>query len=164
VSWFIVVLPAAVNAPVVPSPSSPSALRAWAPSAAKGLPSGSGAPHDFREFAPGEAPVAGTGPAEEASVDAPNWYTLGFTGDDIVGAWQHWRLADEFRRAFLLEGKPPGIGVLESPGQGEHLLYWYVRADVATMLDRHVDGWRRFVVRTDLQAPDDAHPALKETA
>jgi hypothetical protein len=93
-------------------------------------------------------------------VERPAYYTLGFTGDDITGAWQHWRLAQEFHRAFEAHGLPPSFGVVEAAGEGEHPLYWFVSAQAAEILDRHDVEWRRFLVRTDLVAPRNARPAL----
>ena len=88
------------------------------------------------------------------------WVTLGFTAEDITVAWQHWRLAIEFHGALEADGLPPSFGVLEAPGWGPHLLYWFVSREAARTLDRHDVAWRRFVVRTDLTPPDDAHAAL----
>jgi hypothetical protein len=97
-----------------------------------------------------------TGEAHEATT----CFTLGFTSDDVVGGWQHWRLGMECGRAFEAEGLPASFGILEAPGEGRHILYWFVSRRAAQLLDRHDVPWRRFLVRTDLKAPPAAHPAL----
>jgi hypothetical protein len=89
-------------------------------------------------------------------------FTLGFTCDDVVGAWQHWRLGMECARAFQAAGLRASFGIVEAPGEGQHMLYWFVSGRAAKVLDEHDINWRRYLVRTDLAAPPDAHAALSE--
>jgi hypothetical protein len=80
------------------------------------------------------------------------WFTIGFTVDDVVGLWQHDRLARELAAAFAAELRRP-FGVLETPGEGEHILFWFIRDDAAELFDRQGIKWRRFLVpRRDLPA------------
>ncbi len=88
------------------------------------------------------------------------WFLLGFTGDDVAGAWQHWRLARQCGPALEAEGQSLSFGILESPGQGAHLLYWYVSAAAARLLDAHDVGWRQFLVGSCPGPPAGARPAL----
>jgi hypothetical protein len=87
-------------------------------------------------------------------------FILGFTDEDVSGCWQHWRLATEVGSAFEAEGLPVSFGVTEGPGEGRHLLHWYVSAEAARVLDRRGVGWRRFLVAECDEAPRDCHPAL----
>jgi hypothetical protein len=96
------------------------------------------------------------------SLVAAVWSVLGFSYDDIVVAMQDWRLAQECARAFRAEGRAP-FGILESPGEGEHLTHWFISDDAAALLDRHGIQWRRFLVRTQEAAPPAAHPVVVQT-
>jgi hypothetical protein len=82
----------------------------------------------------------------------PVGFVLGFTGDDVVGAWQHWRLRMECARAFAAEGLPEGFGIEERPGEGVHLICWSVSERAARVLDRHGVGWRRFLIEREAPA------------
>jgi hypothetical protein len=82
----------------------------------------------------------------------PAWSTLGFTYEDVVGAMQDWRLACECARAFAAEGRAP-FGILEAPGEGDHMTHWFISAEAAALLDRHGVDWRRFFVRAQDSAP-----------
>jgi hypothetical protein len=93
-------------------------------------------------------------------VEQPSCFTVGFTCDDVVGAWQHWRLGMECARVFEAEGLSPSFGIVEGPGEGDYMIYWFVSGAAARLLDLHDVNWRRFLVRTDLIAPIGAHPAL----
>jgi len=81
-----------------------------------------------------------------SAADSSRWYVLGFNVDDIVGAWQDWRLARQCVTALLAAHRPPTAGILEGSGAGEHLTYWYVSEDVAGVLDDGGVPWRRFLV------------------
>lgn len=92
------------------------------------------------------------------------WYVLGFTPDDVVMAWQDSRLARECVHAWQAEGRPDGFRVLQTAGEGDHLVYWFVCEDAAKILDGHGVDWRRFLVGTRPLAPPDARDVLTETA
>ncbi len=80
-----------------------------------------------------------------------HWFVLGFSVDDVVGAWQDWRLARQCVGA-LTAARRSLAGILEGAGAGEHLVYWYVSDDVAEVLDDGGVPWRRFLVG-DVAAP-----------
>ena len=89
------------------------------------------------------------------------WFVLGFGVDEIVGAWQDWRLARQCVEALSAAHRAPSAGVLEGVGAGEHLTYWYVRDDVADVLDAAAVPWRRFLVGEVAAPPPDAVRQLK---
>jgi hypothetical protein len=80
------------------------------------------------------------------------WFVLGFDCDDVVGAWQDWRLARQCVAALTAAHRAPTSGILEGAGEGRHLTYWYVRDDVAGVLDDGGVPWRRFLVG-EIDAP-----------
>ena len=92
---------------------------------------------------------------------AMRWFVLGFSVDDIVGGWQDWRLARQCVEALVAAHRAPSVGVLESAGAGEHLTYWYVRDDVAAVLDAAGVPWRRFLVGEVAAPPAVATRQLK---
>jgi hypothetical protein len=94
-------------------------------------------------------------------VSARRWYVLGFDCDDIVGAWQDWRLARQCVKTLTEAHRPPTVGILESAGEGEHLTFWYVREDVAEILDGGGVPWRRFLVGEVDAPPPIARRQLK---
>jgi len=85
-------------------------------------------------------------------MSAQRWFVLGFDCDDVVGAWQDWRLARQCVATLTAAHRAPTIGILEGAGQGRHLTYWYVRDDVAGVLDDGGVPWRRFLVG-EIDAP-----------
>jgi hypothetical protein len=90
-----------------------------------------------------------------------SWFVLGFTSDDIVGAGQDWRLAEEFVKAWRAAGEPPGFSVVQAGGDGIYMLYWFVSEAAARVLDEQSVEWRNRVLGTRLQPPKNAHNALK---
>jgi hypothetical protein len=88
-----------------------------------------------------------------------DWYTLGFTYDDIVGAWQDWRLAQQCAHAFAGQERLAGE-VREEPGEGKFLVRWYVSRTAAEILDEHHVPWRQFLVGTGTP-PASARQPLK---
>jgi hypothetical protein len=90
-----------------------------------------------------------------------SWHVLGFDIDDIVGAGQDWRLARQCVAALVAAARPPTDGVMESQGAGEHLTFWYVRDDVAAVLDDAGVPWRRFAVGMVRTPPASACEHLK---
>jgi len=91
-----------------------------------------------------------------------SWFVLGFTSDDVIAAEQDSRLAREFVHAWKASGRPPDFEVLQSSGEGEHFLYWFVSTASAELLDRHNVGWRAFLVGVLPTPPLTATQALKE--
>lgn len=89
------------------------------------------------------------------------WELLGFTDEQVVGAWQHWRLARECVAAFAAAGTDPAPHVREGPGEGNHLIYWYLDDAAVRILDAHHVAWRRFAVGRVASAPQGAHCPLK---
>jgi hypothetical protein len=89
------------------------------------------------------------------------WYVLGFDYDDVVGAWQDWRLARQCVAALSAARRLPGGDILESAGDGPHLTFWYVRDEVAGVLDAGAVPWRRFLLRTVDAPPPGATRQLK---
>jgi hypothetical protein len=86
-------------------------------------------------------------------------YTLGFTYDDVVGAWQDWRLAQECVRVFS-DPRERALAeeVWEVPGDGPYLLRWYVSRAAAEVLDAHEVPWRQFLVGTGHSPSSGRHP------
>ena len=72
------------------------------------------------------------------------WHILGFTSDDIIGAWQDARLAEACAEAWRSVGEPPGFVAWGVPGEGEHLIHWYLASAVTDALDRRGVAWRQF--------------------
>jgi hypothetical protein len=54
--------------------------------------------------------------------------------------------------ALTAAHRAPTSGILEGAGEGRHLTYWYVRDDVAGVLDDGGVPWRRFLVG-EIDAP-----------
>jgi hypothetical protein len=93
-------------------------------------------------------------------MSASRWFVLGFDCDDITGAWQDWRLARQCV-ATLRAADCSVTSILESAGLGPYLTYWYVRDDVARILDDGGVPWRRFLVGEVAAPPDVATRTLK---
>lgn len=89
------------------------------------------------------------------------WFVLGFDYDDVVGAWQDWRLARECCDVLRGRGTASVDGIREGAGRGEHLTYWYVSDEIAALLDSGGVGWRRFLVGSVSSPPPDATRQLK---
>ena len=89
------------------------------------------------------------------------WFVLGFDCDDIVGGWQDWRLAQQCVTTLASAHRSPANGILEGVGRGPHLTYWYVRDDVAEVLDGGGVPWRRVLVGGVEAPPAAARRALK---
>jgi hypothetical protein len=85
------------------------------------------------------------------------WFILGFTADDVVTMEQDVRLA----RECVGVGAPETLGILHGPGDGEHMIYWYVDDAAAAFLDERNVHWRRFVIGERADDPVEAHPVLK---
>jgi hypothetical protein len=96
-----------------------------------------------------------------SAADSHRWYVLGFDVDDVVGAWQDWRLARQCVAALAAAHRPPTDGILEAAGAGKHLTYWYVSDDVASVLDDGGVPWRRFLVGKVAEPPVRATRQLK---
>jgi hypothetical protein len=86
-----------------------------------------------------------------------SWLVLGFTADDVVGAWQDSRLAEACNRAS--NGTP--LDVLQSAGEAPYLVHWYVGEEAARLLDQCGVDWRRFVIAERPTPPAGATPALR---
>jgi hypothetical protein len=89
------------------------------------------------------------------------WTQLGFTVDDVVGAWQHARLAEAFVRAWEQLGRPGHFDVLQTEGANDYLSYWWVSPTAARLLDRSGVAWRRFAIGSAETPPDDAVDVLR---
>ncbi len=89
------------------------------------------------------------------------WFVLGFSVDDVVGAWQDWRLARQCVAALAAAERAPSSDILESAGAGEHLTYWYVSDEIASVLDGGGVPWRRFLVGEVAAPPAGAVRQLK---
>jgi hypothetical protein len=93
-------------------------------------------------------------------VSAQRWFVLGFDCDAVVGAWQDWRLARQCVETLAAARMAPS-GILESAGRGDYLTYWYVRDDIARVLDDGGVPWRRFLVGETEAPPNAATRQLK---
>jgi hypothetical protein len=90
------------------------------------------------------------------------WFVLGFTCDDVVGAGQDWRLAEQCFRAWKAAGSPADFKILEAPaGAGVHVLNWFVNDVAMRVLDQEVLGWRDRVVGSLAAPPSNASDALR---
>jgi hypothetical protein len=74
------------------------------------------------------------------------WYVLGFTGDEVVGAFQDVRLAHSCHQACNVAGLTAGRHVLQGPGEGDHLLYWFISGEAARVLDAAGIQWRGRII------------------
>jgi hypothetical protein len=84
------------------------------------------------------------------------WYVLGFDSDDVVGAWQDQRLAMACSRAWRAAGlTEPGV-ILQTSGEGEYLVNWYIPGDFSRLLDRFRIPWRQFVIGAIIHPPENA--------
>jgi hypothetical protein len=90
--------------------------------------------------------------------DEDQWFVLGFTAEDVTTAQQDSRLAQACVGAWRAAGEPPEFTILEAPGDGDHLLLWFVSGASAPILDEHEPGWRRFVIGTLGAPPPGARP------
>jgi hypothetical protein len=92
-----------------------------------------------------------------------SWLVVGFTCDDVVGAGQHWRLAEECVRAWRAAGSSPDFQILEATGDGDHILHWFVNDVAARVLDERVGGWRDRVLGASGTLPDATSDPLKQS-
>ena len=92
------------------------------------------------------------------------WFKLGFTTDDIVGCWQDARLASECVRALRAAGRPPEFRILQSSGDGDYLVVWFVNEIAASVLDTHSVPWRSFIIGEAAVSPAGARSPLTDTA
>jgi hypothetical protein len=79
----------------------------------------------------------------------------------VVGAYQDWRLAQEFSKALGAAAPTMLEDVLEVPGDGAHLIFWYLSPAAAEVLDARGVEWRRFYLGRRALPPDGATPPLK---
>ena len=93
---------------------------------------------------------------------AERWHVLGFTADQVVGAWQDARLAHACMIAWQEEGRPLGFRILQAPGEGPYLVYWFLGPDVARLLDAREVPWRDFLVGERMGLPRAAREVLRE--
>ncbi len=89
------------------------------------------------------------------------WHVLGFDYDAVVGAWQDWRLARQCVAVLGTAGPMMGDGILACAGDEQYLVLWYVRADVAEVLERNGVPWRRFLLGEVNAPPAHASQQLK---
>jgi hypothetical protein len=74
------------------------------------------------------------------------WWVVGFTADAVVGGFQHTRLAEACAQAWAAAGRPPAVRIVETPGEGEHILHWYLNEAATALLDEHEVGWRSLLL------------------
>lgn len=96
------------------------------------------------------------------TADSARWFLLGFLPDEVICAEQNARLAAECVKARRAEGRPSGFRILQAPGEGDHLLYWFVSEESAWILDAHGVDWRRFLVAGGTIPPRSARDAIAE--
>ena len=89
------------------------------------------------------------------------WHVLGFTAEDIAGAWQDSRLAEACARAWIRNGRPDGFEILQCAGDGAHILRWYVCERAARLLDAENVFWRPFLIDTCESVPAAATAVLR---
>ena len=90
-----------------------------------------------------------------------SWVQLGFTVDDVVGAWQHARLAEAFVHAWERAGSPQHFEVLQTEGTNGYLSYWWVSPPAARLLDLSGVAWRKFAIGSAEAPPEDAVEVLR---
>jgi hypothetical protein len=98
-------------------------------------------------------------PSDDALANA-RWFVLGFTDDQVVGAWQDWRLARDCVRAWEAAGRPHPFEVLQMAGTGPHFLRWFVHEAAARILDDQGVSWREFLTGECATPPSGARDAL----
>ncbi|MBI4509890.1 MAG: hypothetical protein HY698_09655 [Deltaproteobacteria bacterium] len=89
-----------------------------------------------------------------------SWHVLAFTLDDVVTASQDSRLAQECVRAWRAAGKDCTIEVLQGPGDGQYLFFWFVSQSFAGVLDDQGVDWRKFIVGGCDEPPAGARDAI----
>jgi hypothetical protein len=89
------------------------------------------------------------------------WFVVGFTWDDVVGAGQDRRLAEECERAWRHAGCPREFALLETPGESEHILNWFVNETAARILDDRSVCWRSRVIGRTASPPDHATAVIR---
>ena len=78
-------------------------------------------------------------------VDDSQWFVLGFTSDDVVGAGQDSRLAFECLKAWEAADRPAGFEIWQASGDGDYIVHWFVNQASACFLDAQGIAWRQFV-------------------
>src|SRR5688572_26122473 len=99
---------------------------------------------------------------ERAAARTPSQLVLlGFTSDDIVTAEQDARLAQMC--VTLCDASEPrsDLEVRQTLGEGDHIIWWYVSAPLASLLDSHDTVWRRFLISKRVCPPPNAKSALR---
>jgi hypothetical protein len=89
------------------------------------------------------------------------WLKIGFTSDDVIGAGQDWRLAEQFIRAWEGAGRPEDFRVMRTGGEREHFIYWYVNEVAAAIFDAGGLRWRDRIVEAVEAPPPEANEAIK---
>jgi hypothetical protein len=89
-------------------------------------------------------------------VMAERWFVLGFTADEVVGAFQDARLAHSCHQACSTAGLTAGTHVLQGSGEGDHLVYWFISGEAARVLDAAGIQWRNRVIGHRAAPPERA--------
>ncbi|HTM20803.1 MAG TPA: hypothetical protein VL172_09855 [Kofleriaceae bacterium] len=84
------------------------------------------------------------------------WYRLGFSFDDVVGGWQDQRLAHLCDQAWQAAGRPTGVEILQTAGEGDFAICWYLRRRLVPLLNAHGVPWQRFFAGVCAAPPPDA--------
>jgi hypothetical protein len=90
-------------------------------------------------------------------VMAERWYVLGFSADEVVGAFQDVRLAHTCHQACKTAGLTSGNHVMQGSGEGDHLVYWFVSGEAAHVLDAAGVQWRDRIIGERPIPPARAH-------
>jgi hypothetical protein len=64
-------------------------------------------------------------------------------------------------RAWQAAGRPAGCEVLETAGEGEHILLWFVNDVAARVLDERVAHWRARIIGERPTPPARGNDVLK---
>jgi hypothetical protein len=113
---------------------------------------------DREGFAGEKEPRAGSARVVETTQP---WHVLGFTADDVAGAWQDSRLAEACARAWVRCGRPEGFRILQSASEGSHIIRWYVCERAARLLDAEGVRWRPFRIGECDSVPQCATAVLR---
>ncbi len=88
------------------------------------------------------------------------WHTIGFTGEDIIIAWQDVRLSTQCVKIWREAGRPAEFQVLALGGDDHHMVLWFISDAAAQLLDAAGSDWRRFLLGTRGAPPPHATPVL----
>ncbi len=104
----------------------------------------------------------GRGPMRKA--ERCKWFVVGFTFDDIVVSWRGSELGRALLDAWRTTGCPAGVEILQTSGESEYLIYWFLSQGAVRLLNDRDIEWRTFFLGECAQPPDGALNVFEEEA